>query len=109
MLSDTEIYADYSRYALTVAGIEPMRFETWAKKRDNPVPFRTWFENEPISQNDEQWEPHIEPRGAPPDEFELEAQQQCNLLELCRQIILSPASLTHSDEFLPVDANPEEL
>ena len=110
MMSDAEIYAEYSRYAVTVAGIKPMRFETWAKKRDNLVPFRTWFENE-SNQEDGGYKRRDlrDPAITPREDCETEASLQRDTLALFQQIVSSPPLLALSDEIPVVDTMPELL
>lgn len=97
MMSDAEIYADYTRYAATVAQIDPMPFERWARKRDNPVPFRTWAEINPEDNEPNQQELHGEPEAVSTDSFESEGLQGPALAEFQR-IVSSPPVLSLSDE-----------
>jgi hypothetical protein len=108
MMSDAEIYEDYSRYAVTVAEVEPMRFETWAKKRDNPVPFRAWAGINPEDDEPDQQELHVEQEVVSPDNFETEGLQGHGLA-VFQRIVSSPPSFTLSDELPLMDLNPDEL
>lgn len=38
MTADNEIYADYAKYAQTVANVKPLPFGSWAYRRDELIP-----------------------------------------------------------------------
>jgi hypothetical protein len=111
MMTDAEVYDDYSRYAASVARITPMPFEAWARKRDSYTPFRAWFENELTGEDEEHehQDPRVEPRVIPPNSFEIEAPLQSDALALFQQIVSTPPSLALSDEIPMVDLNRDEL
>ncbi len=88
-----------------------MRFETWAKKRDNLVPFKTWFENESNTEDGGHRQRDLRgPAITPREDCETEASLQRDTLALFQQIVSSTPTLALSDEIpVVVDTMPELL